>query len=142
MVAGCTGDFEKQWSAAMKTEPAEPLLGCWAGTWSSQSTGHTGRLRMVVTKHEESYRAQFLAVYGGIFTFGMAIPLEPDDAGEKTTFKSEHDLGWPWGKFTWAGQLVEGGFEATYESAADKGIFKLKRPTRKKKSETNPAPEK
>ena len=138
IVTGCAGDFEKRWSAALKTEPAEPILGCWDGTWHSKSTGHDGRLRMIVTKNDQNYHARFLAVYGGIFTFGTTIPLEPQRDGEITTFRSEHDLGWPWGNFTWEGRFAGDKFDADYDSTADKGTFKLKRPKPKSKPESTP----
>lgn len=128
IVAGCNANFEKQWSAAMRIQPAEPILGCWDGTWNSKSTGHSGRLRMIVAKVDSGYQANFLAVYGGVFSFGMTIPLEPEQSGDKTTFRSDHDLGWMWGKFKWNGQFTPEQFEADYDSVADKGTFTLKRP--------------
>lgn len=138
MATGCTADFEKQWSAALKTEPSEPILGCWDGSWHSKSTGHDGRLRMIVTKTDQGYRARFLAVYGGIFTFGMTIPLEPQRDGDVTTFQSEHDLGRMWGKFKWEGRFAGGKFDADYDSSADKGTFKLERPKPKKPPQSTP----
>src|SRR5438132_1623499 len=76
LTAGCSA-FHREWraAAAVPVGPTE-IQGRWEGSWSSQTNGHHGRLRCVMSKKAEGeYRAFFHANYKKILSFSYAVPL-------------------------------------------------------------------
>ena len=121
----------------------DPLAGRWEGTWTSETTNHSGKLRAIVTPAgDDAYRARFDATYFGLMRFGYAMTLTatpPEDgggggggdAGSVTRFTGEENLGWlAGGVYRYDGTTDGHTFDCAYESKHDRGRFQMTRPTR------------
>ena len=145
---GCRAiSFDRDWQRSALTAATAPsptagpdLAGKWEGTWHSEGTGHTGRLRAIMEQPSASnaeqgvYVARFDAIWGGIFRFGETIrlnthPTPPTTAQPaKLTFDDTHDLGWlAGGKYQFSGEATQDRFTCHYKSGADHGTFEMKR---------------
>ena len=135
LIAGC---YECRWSAAGKDAiPAGNIAGRWQGTWTSDATGHEGGLRCIISEvAKDSFKADFKATYGWIFTYTYATTMritagEPAPASGPAYiyFKGEEDLGWlAGGKYTYEGKIGPTAFYCTYKCDCDNGTFQLTRP--------------
>ncbi len=127
---GCAG-FKRDWNAAIRNPPGEAdLQGRWEGKWLSDATGHSGKLRCVVTKTApDLYRARFHAKYQKILSFGYTVPLTTERTGNGFTFRGEANLGW-WagGVYSYEGKADATNFFARYSSKHDHGTFQMARP--------------
>ena len=135
LMVGCSS-FNRDWDAlADASDSTDDIVGRWDGTWTSEQTGHSGRLRCIVTRiDEQHYDARFHAVYGAIFTFGYDVPLEvkPDEGG--VSFRGSADLGFmAGGEYRYRGEATPTDFKATYHAESDHGTFAMKRPVNKPK---------
>jgi hypothetical protein len=128
MFAGCSG-FNRQWDDAQGLD-STGLSGRWTGTWTSESTGHQGRLRCIVTpRGGEAYDARFHAIYCGIIPFESSVRLTAVERGGMWRFRGEKDLGWvAGGAYTYEGEADSEKFMARYVSAKDRGAFEMTRP--------------
>src|SRR5262245_29939210 len=70
MLCGCSS-FNRDWDRAAKTiPPGDSIEGRWEGRWISETNGHNGKLRCLMTRESETnYQARFRASYAGIFRF-------------------------------------------------------------------------
>ena len=132
MLTGCSR-FSRDWKAAV-AEPVEinDLRGPWEGTWSSEKTGHSGKLRCLIEPTEgQEYLARFRATWGGIFVFryDMTLTAEHDGGGDFTYFTGEANLGWlAGGVYRYEGRASGTEFYCSYESKGDFGSFTMTRP--------------
>jgi len=134
--SSCT-DFKQQWKLAIE-ESAKingkhaDLTGPWEGTWTSDTNGHNGKLRAIITKQPDGqfefhYWAQWQKVLSGSFKENYPVEAKKDGS---FTFQGEKDLGKLGGKFSHQGSATATNFKATYDSEmGDKGVFELQRPT-------------
>jgi hypothetical protein len=128
------GSFEKKWDqsvAAYKSGSVKAPEGPWQGSWATNTNGHTGDLRAIVTKKPGStdeYRFKYHATWGKIFSgvFGVQYPVE--QRGSSFVMEGDHDLG-IFSTFEHRGRISNGSFDASYSSKkGDVGSFSLKRP--------------
>src|SRR5436309_15419670 len=73
---GCSS-FHRDWKAGANA-PVVPndIQGRWEGSWLSQTRGHHGRLRCLMSKKTDGqYDARFHAKFWKIFSFGYTVPL-------------------------------------------------------------------
>jgi hypothetical protein len=141
--AGCS--FDRKWRALKREEragdapqAADRLAGRWDGRWISDVNGHSGRLRAVITPApqtdtpEKRYHADFDANFMGLMRFGYDMTLIAAPAGAadgNVSFRGEEDLGkLAGGVYRYNGTADGATFNATYESADDKGRFQMTRP--------------
>jgi hypothetical protein len=128
-ITGCS-TFDRDWQAAAKF-PREPgdIQGPWQGTWLSDTTKHTDRLRCIISKTDvHTYQARFKAHYRKVLTFGYSVPLETRPVGDGFRFKGEADLGWlAGGLYEYEGSADGTNFFSTYFSKYDKGTFRMGR---------------
>lgn len=127
MGAGCSS-FNREWKkVGQNPDAASGLEGRWEGRWISEVNGHHGRLRCIVSKDSDVYRARFHAKYLGILSFGYTIPLKAEaaDAGHK--FRGEADLGVMGGVYSYEGHADATNFFSTYSSKYDHGTFQMQR---------------
>ncbi len=126
--SGCSS-FHHDWKAAAAS-PLPDIQGRWEGAWSSETNGHHGRLRCLLTKTAEGqYLARFHANYKTILSFGYAVPLAVQEANGVYQFQGDSDLGRLAGGFYhYEGQATPTNFFSTYRAKADGGTFQMKRP--------------
>jgi hypothetical protein len=111
---------------------ADPLAGRWDGKWVSEASGHTGRLRAIITPvdattYRVDYDATFLAVLR--FGYGMNLTVTPSPDGGPVTFEGREDLGpLAGGVYRYHGTADGQAFRSTYESGNDHGRFEMTRP--------------
>jgi hypothetical protein len=129
LCGGCS--FNRAWNKAGQTPgPPDSIEGRWDGRWLSDVNGHTGRLRCLLTrKNDTTYTARFRATYWKIFrySYGVDLLFEARDGGWQ--FRGDEDLGWlAGGAYHYAGQVTPTNFQAIYRSKYDHGTFELSRP--------------
>lgn len=141
---GCS--FDRQWrdlkraqAVADDAQPtagaADPLAGRWEGKWVSERTGHSGRLRAIITPVDSTtYRVRYDAMYMGLLRFGYGMDLTASPGGGKggpITFAGEEDLGrLAGGVYRYKGTADGAKFHSLYESRDDNGYFEMTRPAR------------
>ena len=136
----------KAWKAAGSLDlPEDSAVGLWEGTWLSESTGHSGDLRCILTRQGTTLEdltgsgggpapsgdpggphiARFKAWYGGIFPFEQTLELESTE--EPSRFRGEADLGWLLGIYRYEGQKTANRLIFTYRAESDHGTFELEK---------------
>jgi hypothetical protein len=140
LAGGCA--FDRNWkrlSAAARQETEattttdpDKLAGRWEGTWQSERSNHSGKLRAIITPvNETTYRADFSATYLGLMRFGYSMNLAAQTEGDVIRFQGEEDLGWlAGGVYRYDGATDGQAFDCTYTSKGDDGTFRMTRPTR------------
>ena len=134
----CSG-FQREWRGAVAAQPvpATNFTGVWSGTWHSESTGHSGKLRAIVTPAEGttagepgSYDFHFHATWAVILrgSYRTRFDVTEEQPG---VFQVEgsHRLGRR-GSYRQQGTLTKDQFDATYDAGFDHGTMVLRRPTR------------
>jgi hypothetical protein len=127
---GCT-TFNHEWRTATGNPiPQSDLQGPWQGTWASDATGHTGKLRCLITKTDTGiYQARFHAKYRKLLSFGYTVRLNLERTANSFTFRGEADLGWlAGGVYHYDGHADATNFFSKYSSKYDHGIFQMARP--------------
>lgn len=130
--AGCSS-FHREWKTAIASPgPVAGLQGCWDGQWKSEQTGHSGRLRCIVTPGADGRsQARFLANYWLGFLplrFEYEVPLEVRSAGSRYEFRGSADLGkLAGGVYHYEGHADANRFFSTYKAESDYGTFEMRR---------------
>ena len=128
---GCSS-FNYEWRQAVKASPApaDPRLGPWEGTWTSEPSGHSGRLRCLLKPGGPTgTQARFRATYAKVLTFGYTVPLQMTSEAGGLKFSGSANLGkLAGGDYTYGGFLSSTQFFSTYNCRYDHGTFQLKRP--------------
>ncbi|MDB6067462.1 MAG: hypothetical protein JWR26_3670 [Pedosphaera sp.] len=131
-LAGGCHTFNQDWkNAALQPATTNDLGGRWQGVWISESSGHTDKLRCVIThKDDGTYQARFHAKYHTIVSFGYTAPLNVEPAIANTyKFSGAADLGWAAGGiYHYEGHADPTNFFSNYTSKYDHGVFKMTRP--------------
>ncbi|MBI1367335.1 MAG: hypothetical protein GC162_01635 [Planctomycetes bacterium] len=130
LISGCSS-FEHDWEMAGKTAPpADAITGRWSGTWQSKVDDHSGALRAIVTRIDDThYQAKFHAVYGGMMTFEYTATLNAKPATDQIDLAGEEDLGWlAGGVYKYNGHATPTEFFSLYRSKYDEGTYTMKRP--------------
>src|SRR5262245_16667303 len=128
---GCS-TFNRDWKrASVSPTPARDIDGRWEGSWLSESNGHHGRLRWLVSRLDDrSYRAHFKATYWKFLRFGYTANLQvTGETPGPFSFRGQADLGW-WGGgiYHYDGHATATNFLSTYNSKYDHGTFRMARP--------------
>jgi hypothetical protein len=129
LLAGCS-TFNRDWDRLAAAPPKAGIEGRWDGTWKSDATGHTDRLRCIISKKEDAiYLARFHAKYQKVFTFGYTVPLKVEKRDEKFLFDGEANLHWyAGGVYHYKGTATPTNFYSTYRCKSDHGSFEMRRP--------------
>jgi hypothetical protein len=131
LLAGCSS-FDRDFEAAGAAS-ADPLVGRWEGSWTSDDTGHTGDLRCLITKEGAGeYSARYHATYGFCiitFTFEYTLPTTAVALDQAWTLRGSALLrNWIAGGLYEYEARVEGDeYVASYRASFDRGIFRMKR---------------
>jgi hypothetical protein len=124
---GCSS-FNREWKKVAPNPDASGLEGHWEGRWMSDVNHHHGRLRCIVSKDGDDYRARFHAKYLKILGFGYTIPLKAEAADSGYKFHGEADLGsFAGGIYHYEGHADARNFLSTYSSKYDHGTFQMER---------------
>jgi hypothetical protein len=121
-------DFNRRW-AANDSRPGTDygLPGRWEGEWISETNGHHGALRCLLTQNKPTeYAATFYAVYAGMLRVCYTVPLLGQRNGESLKLEGDADLGGlAGGIYRYAGEATPGRFRCTYECKYDRGTFEM-----------------
>ena len=110
--------------------PQNSIEGRWEGRWLSEVNGHSGELRCLMTRVDESRcHARFRATYGKVLHFSYAVPLSIQKHFDGWEFSGEANLGkLAGGIYYYEGRANPTNFFSTYRSQYDHGTFELHRP--------------
>jgi hypothetical protein len=112
--------------AILTSVHAASPTGNWRGSWSSQTTGHTGPLRARVRQiDEDTYRAVFVGRFAKVVPFIYPAKLERVP-GTCDCYRSSQRLPLL-GTYQMTATISSGAFHARYQSRKDHGSFDLAR---------------
>lgn len=129
---GCSG-LHRAWKQELSTNASytkSEIEGAWEGEWISDSNGHHGRLRCLVSENEDgTYTTWYHAKYKKILSFAYSVDVETGLLPDGYSFKGKADLGkLAGGMYEYEGKVSDGYFDANYKSKFDYGTFKMNRP--------------
>lgn len=133
LLASCS-QFNSTWrDACARPLSAQGIEGPWEGEWTSESTGHTGRLRCIVGPpmnaegdHLFTYRASWKKIFSGTF---RPVHRVVSKGADVHSFKGSHQMpDWAGGLYVYEGAVVDGSLVASYRCAKDQGVFRMRRP--------------
>lgn len=130
LLCGCAA-FNREWKQlATRPAPQDSIEGAWVGRWTSDATGHSGRLRCWIVRSDETrYAARFRAQYAGLFRFTYTVQLEVQPHFGGWEFSGQEDLGaLAGGVYYYEGHATPTNLFSIYRSRRDHGIFELRRP--------------
>ncbi|MEM9016521.1 MAG: hypothetical protein AAGC68_05875 [Verrucomicrobiota bacterium] len=133
LVCSCSS-FERKWEAAVSDYQAgktEGISGPWAGAWTTNTNGHTGNLRAIVSESKKSpgnYDFHYHATWAKIFSGGYRVSYPASRSGNTWKFDGEEKVG-VFGTFRHRATVTPHHFTATYSSEkGDLGDFSMSRP--------------
>jgi hypothetical protein len=118
-------DFNRRWN---KPTPAQTGLPArWEGKWISETNGHNGALRCLLTPTTTSdYAASFYAVYAGFLRVSYTVSLHGQRSDQALKLEGDADLGkLAGGNYHYAGEATAQAFRCTYECKYDRGTFEM-----------------
>ena len=128
LLNGCS-TFNRDWNAAVRS-PNAGIIGPWEGVWRSDATGHTDKLRCLVSeRNDHGYEARFHANYRHIFVFNYRVLLGFEKTDSELMLSGKADLGsLKGGVYEYNGKATPTNFVCRYSSAYDRGAFVMHRP--------------
>jgi len=137
LLISCGGrNFDNSWQRSNKKYNIGgkyAVTGPWEGTWLSDSNGHKGKLRCIITplggsQESGSYLFRYWATWAGPLQGGFDAEFDIEKMGSQYHVQGTQDLG-TFGSFQHEGVIQGENFEATYRSSTgDHGTFNLHRP--------------
>ncbi|MBE7497052.1 MAG: hypothetical protein HS117_19090 [Verrucomicrobiaceae bacterium] len=138
LLPSCGLSFRSAWKAAPS---GSGVAGRWEGTWLSAASGHTGKLRAVISapvpvlaaskKQPQAVSHQFFyhCTWRGILSAAFKTTHQVVRQENGTfTFKGDHVMPkWVGGTYHYEGTIQGDEFKACYESGLDRGTFTMKR---------------
>jgi len=146
MLSSCSAGFNREWRRALADGGGtgrHEFTGAWQGTWRSEVNGHHGDLRCIVSlvgrdgsaEGSDPHRAGQTARFHYHATFMKSLSATYDvthqvfRTKDGFTFSGDQELsGMGGGLYHYEGRGTPEHFSATFRSAADHGVFELKRP--------------
>ena len=103
--------------------------GTWKGQWRSESTGHSGPMRVVITpSNRGTYQARFTGRFAAIIPFAYRAELVPVQSSDGTTrLTSSKKLGPILGDYQMQTQVVGGTLSGGFQAAGDRGSILMQR---------------
>ena len=126
---GCSS-FHRDWKKVATNSSPSDIQGRWAGTWTSEPSGHSGKLLCLAQRiSERSYRVRFDSTYKKVLHFKSTVILNGAMTNDVFTFRGETRLPW-WagGIYRYEGTASTTNFISTYKCKYDHGTFQMKRP--------------
>lgn len=131
LATGCSS-FQRHWKEAAQAETSSGgLAGAWDVTWTSEASGHQGRLRCLIRAQDgTNYQAWFRANYAKVFNFGYKVTLRALPAQDRQVFHGEANLGaLVGGVYTYDGYATATNLYSSYRCRMDHGRFEMRRPS-------------
>lgn len=140
VLPSCGLSFRSAWKNAPSS--ANGIDGRWEGNWVSTASGHTGKLRAVISdlgvqassapgmsKGGVPHQFFYHCTWRGILSAGFKTKHEVVKQKNGTyTFKGDHQMPkWVGGTYHYQGTIKGDDFNACYESGLDRGTFTMKR---------------
>ena len=127
LLNGCS-TFNRDWDAAVTS--TRSIVGPWEGVWKSETTGHTDKLRCLVSERsDQGYEARFHAHYRHIFVFNYTVLLGLEKRDSELMLSGKADLGsLKGGVYEYHGKATPSNFVCRYSSCYDRGTFVMHRP--------------
>ena len=103
--------------------------GTWKGRWRSESTGHSGPMRVVITpSNRGTYQARFTGRFAAIIPFAYRAELVPVQSSDGTTqLTSSKKLGPILGDYQMQTQVVGSTLSGGFQAAGDRGSIQMQR---------------
>lgn len=128
------GTFERDWKQSVseyRSGKVATPAGPWVGSWKTDTNGHTGALRAIVTpvanqpdQFDFHYHATWKKILAG--TFKVRYPVTR--RGSSYLANGEEKLG-PFGTFGHKATISKNSFKATYSNdQGELGKFEMRRP--------------
>ena len=112
--------------AASSSLSAASPTGKWRGSWSSQSTGHSGPLKAHVRKiDQDTYRALFVGRFAGVIPFAYPAKLDRV-SGTSNQYTSSQRLPLL-GTYRMNATVTSSRIRANFRGGRDSGTFSLSR---------------
>jgi hypothetical protein len=129
LIGASCGSFNREWRRAGKNPvTTTDLEGRWEGQWISDVNGHHGKLRCIIKKEGDVYRARFHAKYRKILSFGYTVPLKTERTRDEFKFQGEANLGaLAGGIYHYEGHADATNFFSAYSCKYDHGKFEMRR---------------
>ncbi len=123
------GDFRRSGGQASTRSESGGLEGRWKGEWRSETNGHGGELKCVITgAGSNRCRASFRAVYWSVLRACYTVELTFERRGGGYRFKGESNLGrLAGGVYSYEGEVTGDDFLSDYRCRYDHGTFRMKR---------------
>jgi len=113
-------------AAASSSLSAASPTGRWQGSWSSQSTGHSGPLKAHVRKVDhDTYRALFVGRFAGVIPFAYPAKLDRV-SGTSNQYTSSQRLPLL-GTYRMNATVTSSRIRANFRGGRDSGTFNLSR---------------
>lgn len=124
--------FERQWQKSVADYQAGKVAspeGPWEGTWTTNTNGHTGALRAIVTKAEgDDYKFHYHATWQKFLKGGYSVDFPVTRSGSTYKVDGSKSLG-IFGNFHHKATIGRNSYEATYSNdKGDLGEFSMRRP--------------
>lgn len=138
VLPSCGLSFCSEWK---KPASNAGVSGKWEGTWLSTASGHTGKLRAVISEpaplfaaskqhkgavpHQFFYHCTWRGILSAAFKTTHFVVKKNNGT---STFKGDHKMpNWVGGMYHYEGTIKGDEFNACYESGMDRGTFTMKR---------------
>ena len=95
VASGCS-TFNRDWkSAAKQPTPPNDIQGRWEGKWLSEVNGHTGKLRCLLSRLDDTqYKARYRATYRKILRFSYDTYVTVERSNESFHFHGDTGAAW------------------------------------------------
>ena len=109
-------------------DPQNPT-GTWKGEWRSNSTGHRGPMRVVITPSSKgTYQARFTGRFAAVIPFAYRAELVPTKRTDGTTvLTSSKKLGPILGSYQMQTQVQGNALSGQFQAAGDSGSIQMQR---------------
>ena len=127
LTANCR-DFNARWASAAALD-ATSVSGRWHGEWLSETSGHRGPLRCVLSVVSPAlWHLAFFAGYSRVFRACYTTDFSVAQEDGRWAFTGRKDLGvLAGGAYEYSGYATLAEIVCRYRSAKDQGEFRLKR---------------
>jgi len=108
------------------------VQGVWRGQWRSQSTGHQGPMRVVISPtNQGTYQARFTGRFAAIIPFAYRAELVPVTTHDgRTILSSSKKLGPILGSYQMQTEVTGDTLSGDFQAAGDRGSIHMQRVSR------------
>ncbi|MFM8571821.1 MAG: hypothetical protein ACKOAU_09515 [Pirellula sp.] len=101
--------------------------GVWRGKWRSESTGHSGPMRVVISPTSRgTYQARFTGRFAAVIPFAYRAELVPQASPDGTALlSSSKKLGPILGSYRMQTQIIGNSLSGGFQAAKDRGSIQM-----------------